>query len=144
VSNADNVALIRALHSGERPILDLLVDVAVDDIEWWAAGPSDVLPWAGTFRGLGALRRWTEILREHAQYERFEPTQYICDDDEVVVVIRADGHMRSTGRSFASELVRIFTVRDGKVVRVRTWYDTAAYARALYPLGVPEPTPRSV
>lgn len=41
------------------------------------------------------------------------------------------GVERATGDSFRSEMVRLYTFRDGKIVRVRNYYDTDSYARAV-------------
>lgn len=41
-------------------------------------------------------------------------------------------HTRAArGGSFASEVVRVYDFRDGKIVRVRSFYDTGAYAWAM-------------
>jgi ketosteroid isomerase-like protein len=47
------------------------------------------------------------------------------------VISRAGGHAKVTGRRFSLETARVFTVRDGKVTRVRTYSDTGAYLAAL-------------
>jgi ketosteroid isomerase-like protein len=39
--------------------------------------------------------------------------------------------LRATGRPFASGVVRVWSFREGKAVRVRSYYDTYAYAAAL-------------
>jgi ketosteroid isomerase-like protein len=44
---------------------------------------------------------------------------------------RALDTARATGKHFASEVVRIWTFRDGKATRVRSYYDTHSYAVAL-------------
>ena len=47
-------------------------------------------------------------------------------------VIQAAGHAKATGRRFESTIARIWTIRDGKVIRVRNFYDTYAYVAALH------------
>jgi ketosteroid isomerase-like protein len=105
-----------------------------DDIEWWAAGPPDLLPWAGTFRGQESIRRWFAALRGAVEYEQFEPLHLIAQGDDVVEIVHGAGHARATGRRFASDIVRIWTIRDGKIVRVQSFYDTYAYVAALHDL----------
>lgn len=126
-----NLALVKRLHQGDRPMRELLMELATDDIEWWAAGPPELLPWAGTVRGRDALPRWFETLGGAMRYDQFEPRGYIAQGDEVVMIVDAKGVARATGRPFHSEVVRIFTLRDGKVARVRSYYDTHAYVAAL-------------
>jgi ketosteroid isomerase-like protein len=128
VGESEALALVARLRPhGEEPLLPAL---AVD-VEWWVAGPPEILPWAGTFRGRDAVARWFDDLNAIMDYQRFEATEFIAQDDTVVVVHEAQGIARATGRPFASDIVRIWTVRGGEVTRVRSYYDTHAYVAAL-------------
>ena len=82
-----------------------------EDVEWWVAGPPDALPWAGTVQGYAGIVRWHEALNDAMDDERFEVVE-------------------ATGRPFESEVVRFWSFRDGRVVRVRSYDDTAAYLAA--------------
>jgi ketosteroid isomerase-like protein len=110
---------------------EMLLEVATEDFEWWIPGDPALLPWAGTWRGREALIRQTELLHAALAYTEFELLQIFADADEVVVISRAGGHAKVTGRRFSLETARVFTVRDGKVTRVRTYSDTGAYLAAL-------------
>jgi len=55
------------------------------------------------------------------------------------VIARAGGHAKATGRHFWTETARVFTVREGKVTRVRTYSDTGVYLAALGPTKPPDP-----
>ena len=70
-------------------------------------------------------------------YERFELLELYEDGDTIIEIIAAAGTARRTGLPFASEVVRAWTVRGAKAVRVRSYYDTYAYAQAMGP----EPSP---
>ena len=126
-------AAVEALHAREGGLLarSSLYDLLADDVEWYVLGSPEELPWAGTFRGTEGVRRWLETLDEHMEYERFEPLEFFADGDTVIEIVLAGGHARATGRSFESEVVRVWTFREGKAVRVRSFYDTGAYERAL-------------
>jgi uncharacterized protein len=127
MNESEALALVARLRPhGEEPLLPALAA----DVEWWVAGPPDILPWAGTFRGRDAVERWFEELNATMDYQRFEATEFVAQGDTVVVVHEASGVARTTGRPFVSEIVRIWTVRGGKVVRVRSYYDTHAYVAA--------------
>jgi ketosteroid isomerase-like protein len=134
MSEQENRRIVELIQARQGGILEELErhDLIADDIEWWAAGPPDLLPWAGTFRGQEGIRRWFEALRGAVEYDRFEPLQLIAQEDSVVEVIRGAGHARATGRRYESDIVRIWTIRDGKVVRVRSFYDTHTYVSALH------------
>ena len=132
-SPSERLAAVQALHAREGGLLarSSLFDLVADDVEWHVLGSPDELPWAGTFRGREGVRRWMETLDEHMEYERFEPVEFFADGDTVIEIVFAGGRARATGRSFQSEVVRIWTFREGKAMRVRSFYDTGAYERAL-------------
>ncbi len=119
------------LYSRERPMRLMLLEVAADDFEWWIPGDPALLPWAGTWRGRDGLLRQTELLQVALTYTDFELVQMFADADEVVVISRARGHAKASGRRFSAETARVFTVRDGKITRVRTYSDTGVYLAAL-------------
>jgi len=128
-----NLETIRALHSPDagRLTWDDLVALLDDDVEWWVAGPEQRFPWAGSHRGPDGVRRWSELLDEHLEYRTFELVGAWQDGDTVIELVNAWGEARATGNGFASEVVRIWTFRDGSVVRVRSYYDTANYLAAI-------------
>ncbi len=127
------VAAVKALHAREGGLLERssLFDLVAENVEWYVLGSPEKLPWAGTFHGPDGVRRWMELLDEHMEYERFEPLEFFADGETVVEIVMAGGRARATGRSFESEVVRIWMFREGKAVRVRSFYDTGAYERAL-------------
>ena len=110
-----------------EPLFELLDE----DVEWHALGPVELFPWAGTHRGHDGVRRWLEVLNTAMEYHRFDLRELYEDGETVVEVIDAAGVARATGKPFASEVVRVWTFRDGKAVRVRSYYDTHGYAAAL-------------
>jgi ketosteroid isomerase-like protein len=128
-----HIDTVRALHSADagRLTWDDLIALLDDDVEWWVAGPEDRFPWAGTYRGREGVRRWSALLDEHLAYDAFELLEAWQDGDTVVELVRAAGASRATGKRFASEVVRIWTFRDGRVARVQSYYDTANYLAAV-------------
>src|SRR5687768_11267509 len=126
VSTANREA-VRQLHDpveSGRLRRDLLFGMLDENVAWEAIGSPDLLPWAGTHRGHEAVRRWFEVLNDAMDYERFELLELYADDETVVEVIAAAGKAHASGTRFASEIVRIWTFQEGKVVRVRSYYDT--------------------
>lgn len=103
-----------------------------DDAEWWVMGDPAILPFAGTYRGPDGFAEWLRRLRAAVTYDRFEVVEYIADGDKVVEIIEAAGSANANGRPYESRVVRVFTVRDAKIARVQSFFDTAEYARALH------------
>jgi ketosteroid isomerase-like protein len=128
--NRDAVAALHAAPTGtlSRDALFALLD---EDVEWSAIGDPELMPWAGIHRGHDGVARWLEMLNAAMEYERFELLELYADGDAVIEVVRAEGYARSTRTPFASDVVRIFTFRGDKAVRVRSVYDTGAYLLAL-------------
>lgn len=123
---------LRAVHRAANYVDALLAaDLLAPDVEWWAAGDSTRLPWAGTRRGADGIRDFSRVLGRHMRYTAFAMREYVVGADQVAVTIDAGGTARATGRPFASAVVRLYDVRDGRIVRVRSFYDTDAYARAM-------------
>ncbi|HUP63476.1 MAG TPA: nuclear transport factor 2 family protein [Thermoanaerobaculia bacterium] len=102
-----------------------------DNVEWWVAGPSEILPFAGTWRGIEGVAEFQKKLSETMRYDKVELQRYIVSGDDVAAIFVGEGVARATGKPFRSEIVRLYTFASGKVVRVRNYYDTAAYIKAV-------------
>lgn len=125
----DNLAVARRLEQedfGSQRFLEGLSE----DVEWWAAGPPNILPWAGVFKGRAKVAEWVKILRSHLNYQKWE-SQWMVKGDTVIEFVHAKGFARTTGQPYESEIIRVWTIRDGKAVKVRSYYDTAVYAMAI-------------
>lgn len=99
--------------------------------EWWVAGDSTVLPFAGNWRGLEGVAEFQKRLVATMRYDRVELREYLVSGEQVAAIFLGEGVARSTGRPFRSEIVRLYTFSGGKIVRVRNYYDTSAYVRAV-------------
>lgn len=129
-----NLDVIKKIHSAQPYSQSLLNSNALaDDVEWWAAGLKDELPWAGSWYGEKGIRDFFRALSELMNYQVFEPKEYIAQDEVVVSMIEAAGWAKTTAEAFKSDIVRIYDFRNDKIVKIRNFYDTAAYVRALHP-----------
>ena len=106
-------------------------EILAGDAEWWVAGDPARLPWAGSFIGPQGFLRFLTALRAALEYQRFETIEVIDGGGTYVQVVNAAGVARMTGRPFESLIVRSFTEEAGRLIRVRSLYDTAAYERAV-------------
>jgi ketosteroid isomerase-like protein len=109
-----------------------LLDVLSEDVEWVYQGPS-VIPFAGTRHGREGVVEFFSLLGESLEFEQFELREFVAQDDRVVVVGFERNLIKATGRTFEQEWVHDFTLRDGKISKVRSFEDTAAYVAALEP-----------
>jgi ketosteroid isomerase-like protein len=136
MAEQDSRRIVELIQARQGGILEELQahQLIAGNIEWWAAGPPELLPWAGTFCGQDGIQRWFEALRGAVEYDQFDPLELTAQGDTVVEVIQAAGHAKATGRRFKSTIARVWTIRNGKVVWVRSFYDTYAYVAALHSL----------
>ncbi|MEH6789146.1 nuclear transport factor 2 family protein [Parasphingorhabdus sp.] len=106
--------IVRWLHPGVR-------------IEFY--GPV-VIPYAGMYDGLEQARGFFETVLSSVDIHQFDPEEFICEGDKVVVT----GHLRltarSTGRPIESDFVHVITVADGKWLLFRDFMNTVEAERA--------------
>jgi ketosteroid isomerase-like protein len=95
------------------------------DVEWHTPGPKDVLPFAGVHKGPDAVVQWWKKLGEVEEALHFAPKDFIPHKDKVIVTGEGEMRVKSTGKTLAGEWVHIYTLKDGKIVDYREFYDTA-------------------
>lgn len=131
---AREFAVIRWIHEG-RGIIKRFRDsgAMADSVEWIVPGPSNILPFAGTWRGLDGVAEFQRQLDATMQYDRVELQQYLVSANSVAAVFLGEGIARATGRPFRSEILRLYTFDSAgaKIIRVRNFYDTGAYVAAV-------------
>jgi ketosteroid isomerase-like protein len=129
----DNKRLVlegyRLFQSGDIPGM---MAYAHDDAAW-VAPDAEAVPFAGSFHGKAEVGRFFSELLTSMQPTRFVIKDVIAENDKVVVLGEAAWMIRSTGRSYDSQWVHVFTMRDGKFIRVDSLYDTGSAERAFRP-----------
>ncbi|MGH9655779.1 MAG: nuclear transport factor 2 family protein [Bryobacteraceae bacterium] len=129
MSAQDNTHLVQDAYAAfGRGDIPAVLGYLTDDVEWYAAGPKE-LPLAGTRRGRQQVSEFFKDLNESEEILAFEPQEFIAEGDTVVALLRYRVRVKATGRIVETDLMHVFTVRNGKVSRLRQFYDTAA---ALY------------
>jgi glyoxylase-like metal-dependent hydrolase (beta-lactamase superfamily II) len=83
-----------------------LLAMLADDVEWITPGPAR-LPTAGTWRGHAGVRRFFEILASHEDIQQFEPYQFVAQGGTVVVFVRAQSVITTSGRWRAAIVCRV-------------------------------------
>jgi ketosteroid isomerase-like protein len=103
------------------------------DVEWVempSLGP-DASTYTGTEELRQAVESWTQ---KWSEYEA-EVFRYAEAGDEVVVLSRERGRGTLSGAEVERELGQVFTLRDGKTVRVRLY---GSWSEALEAAGLSE------
>jgi uncharacterized protein len=126
VKEQENTEAVKRLYAAfGRGDKATLVAGFADDVEWQIAGPAAV-PICGSRHGREQVAQFFTVLTETLETQQFEPRQFIAQGDIVVVLGQERHRAKSTGRSYEGEWVQVFTLRDGRVVKYREYFDTAA------------------
>ena len=122
--------VIGSYEALNRRDIDAAMQALAEDAEWHE---SEVLPDTGVYRGREAIRAFlTDFL---ASWERFHQTvdEVRQVGDRVLVLI----HLEATGRGSAADVdaryAHLWTVSDGRGVRVDAFYDRDEALTALNP-----------
>ena len=112
----ENVELVLGIYASWQEGDFSRTDWAADDIEFW---PMEVWPDAANGRGIEHMRTtWRNFLTEWKDV-RTSAEETIAVDEHVVVRSRFHGHGSASGVSMESMAASaVFTIRDGKVVRL--------------------------
>ena len=132
----DHVLAVRRLYAAfEQKDDEALLDTLSPEVEWYVP---EILPYGGTFHGVEQVREYLDALSGFVERGHLDTVRMIDAGDHVVVL----GHWSSrtvSGGAFDSRFANIFEVRDGKIVRLDSYVDTA---RVLHAFG--DEVPRTV
>lgn len=128
----DPVAVVRgayeAFDRGDIPAVLGMMDPNVE----WVESEALAIPTRGTHVGpqqivenvFGAVPRdWEEFV--------LVPEDFFADGDTVIVRGRVRAVAKASGRSMDAPFVHVFTIADGKVVRMTNHHDTAVWVETL-------------
>ena len=113
---------------GRRDINGLL-DTLSDDIDWTIPEIENA-PFAGARKGKAAVGEFFGQLAEGEDITHFAPNEFIADGDRVVVLGESTATVRSTGKTYSTDWVHVFTVRDDRISVFLEFFDNAAATRA--------------
>ena len=106
--------------------------LALMDPEVESHNPPEV-PEAGVHRGHGAVRRDFEETLDLFEDFSVEIEKFFDAGDELVVFLRYRGRPRGSSAEVVAALAHVWTVRDGKAIRLRQYLDRAAALEAVGP-----------
>ena len=130
MSESTNIELVKngyeKFGSGD---IEGLLSLFTDDIDWSTPHVENA-PFSGNRLGLKEVGDFFKLLDALEEISYFEPTEFIAQGDRVVVLGRSKATVKATGRSYETDWVHIFTVRDGKITNMHEFFDNAAATRA--------------
>jgi ketosteroid isomerase-like protein len=112
--------VVRLAEAFERGGLDEFRQYYHPDIEWHE-DPS--FPEAGVYRGLEAVEAYNrQFLAEFAEIH-YEQEELIDANDSVVANMRIHGRGKASGATFELSAWWVFTLREGRLIRVHAYLD---------------------
>lgn len=130
MSEKENTNLVQHVYENfKRGDIKALLNQLSDDIEWQLP-EIDNVPFAGKHRGQEQMGQFFASLVDTQEVQHFEPREFIAQGDKVVALGRYAWLVKYTGREFGGDFAHVFTVNDGKVIRVHEYMDTGAAAAA--------------
>jgi len=133
MSERDNVELVKGLYSAfVQGDMQALLGLFADDLDFRHPMPQSIWPWAGTRRGRQGVAEFFAGLSETLEYERVEPQEFIAQNDRVAVLLFERTRVKATGVVFEISEVHVYKLRNGKVVQLMVFEDTAPIIAALH------------
>ena len=95
-----------------------------DDIEFFSNAPIDILPHMGHHRGKDDVRRMWQTVHSRYSEMRYDLPIIVTEADKVAVNIRVYFRKATNGRVVQFDIAAFFTLRDGRIWRIREIMDT--------------------
>jgi ketosteroid isomerase-like protein len=87
-------------------------------------------PYTGRVRGTAALAEWLGKVAQADDIQAFEPREFLAGADHVTVLGHERTIARATGRTFETDWVHVWWLRDGRIARVVGMFDSEAAGAA--------------
>jgi ketosteroid isomerase-like protein len=124
-----NVELIKKLYASfSKGDIETIIGALDEDVLWEQPNHPEI-PYGGSRRGKAAVKDFFQNVAQ-VQVANFEPQEFVASGDRVLAIGRWSGQARPTGKSFKSEWIMSWIVRNGKVKYFRSYEDTAAVVAA--------------
>jgi ketosteroid isomerase-like protein len=109
-----------------------------ENVEWinYRIEPeyNDLMPWIGTYHGVAQVMDTFKIFGSLVQVKKEELIKFAVDGEEAAGVIHEVSLVKDTRLEFEIEFIQWLTVRNGKIVRWKSYTDPSPIIRALKPL----------
>ncbi|MGI9533734.1 MAG: nuclear transport factor 2 family protein [Thermodesulfobacteriota bacterium] len=126
LNNLDTVKRFYELVNSDPTQLPEVLDA---EIQWEIVKG---FPYGGTYNGLGSVfENFFGKVMQHFEFWNAEPHDYIDAGEEIVVLGTYHTKANVTGQDVDADFVHIWTVSNGKMLRLRQTADTVQLSRAL-------------
>ena len=122
----ENVELVRGVYEGWSRGDFSRIDAFHPDIDF------EMVDWPHQTRVRGIEDMWRTWLGTLRAWENFRaiPTEYADCGSNVLVINRIQGSGKESGADVSAETATVWTVEDGKIVRLALYWNTVAAREA--------------
>ena len=132
-----NLETVKAIYEafGRGDVSDILARVS-DDVSWeeWATPgrAQELIPYLRPRNGRPNVAGFLGDVAATLEFHSFEPVGFFESRDHVLVRIRFDATIRTTGRRFQDEEIHLWGFdKSGRVAEFRHYVDTLKHVEAL-------------
>src|SRR5690349_18390109 len=131
MSERDNVEIIKKAYAAfKRGDMKALLAFFADDVDFQHPMPQVIWPFAGSRKGHKGLVEFVEGSSQVIQREQFEASEFIAEDDFVVVLLSERMRAKNTGISVDNPHVHVFKFAGSKITQFMVFEDTASIIAA--------------
>ena len=106
-----------------------------ENVEWInykiVPGYNDIMPWIGTVHGVEEVRKTGVIFLGLVDVQSEERLGLVGEGENAMGVIHEKSVVKATGMPFEIEFIQWLKVRNGKIVRWKSYTDPSEIIRAL-------------
>lgn len=121
-----------ALTSGD---FERALGYLADDVEWInftpVPGHNDAMPWIGTCHGKAQVLDSLTVFTGVVEVGHEELMNLVVEGEQAMGVLYEKSTVKRTGQVFEIEFIQWLTVRDGKIVRWKSFTDPSSILRAM-------------
>ncbi|MBX2998893.1 MAG: nuclear transport factor 2 family protein [Caldilineaceae bacterium] len=129
--NGNQVQVVQELYAAfGRADMPTILNLLDEEVDWHFVGKPQDVPFAGPRHGHAQMIDFFVTVDETCDVLEFGPHEVIPLGEHVLALGREQARVKATGRIFETDWAHLFTVRRGKIVRLREFYDTATMSRA--------------
>jgi hypothetical protein len=121
-----NVMLIKSVYEAfGRGDVAFIASKVRSEARWDFNVTHSAVPWHVPVTGPNEVPSFLAAFVENVQLEAFEPRQFIAAGNDVIAHIRLAYVVKRSKKRVDEEQLQWWTVRDGKIERLRHFEDTA-------------------
>lgn len=102
------------------------------EVEWVRPGYPEI-PFSGKFKGFEELGKMFSLVGQNIRIKSFLPKKFLSNNDTVAVIGEDKADVIATGKSYLSEWVYVYTLKNSKIVFVQVYLDTLELSEAFKP-----------